>query len=1674
VIPPQARASESTDPGERIKPRLPPGYTWVKDLAGAARARVVLAERDGSKVVLRLEHGSTERDAPERHAELAVLAGVKHPGLAALIDYGPLPAELDGSLGNGTFVARTWIEGQDLSTWARARPDGSSRSPEELGELVARMCPALEELHARGFLHADLKGDNVIVRENGRPVLTDFGLARRSGSQQREVSGTLFALAPEVLLGGSADARSDLFALGVLLHQLLAGRRASAREFYARFPAEDFFAAAGSDPSELPDWARDLVASLVARDPNHRPASALAVGRLLASRLGVAELERELAAVPVSLRWPTRFGRESWFEGLAERLLVPSGQALPVTWVALAPGEDARAVSNEVALLASLAGARVQRHDLEVELANVRDATSLEFWTRDALSGAAPDVLHFAALGLGAAPWHVRAAEALGRSASAQGTRVVLFSSGIHPPADLEHEFHELGLANAEAIEHFLAERMPEEELGRRVGFAKALHTATGGAPPRIEQVLRCARDQGWILSAGTGVRLRPGPVPARLEVSADAAVAGRELSADARGLLAALQVCEGRAELEMLAKLVELDDAAFARAVHELAQSRLAQMETAGTPTELGLDPALGPVDPAVIEEATWRRLFELRADQLEGAGASRAKVLALRFRAGLSDSKPLVRETEELRDRGLPELALEACEWIASEQRRSRIASDPAVEGQRALSWVAVGDLERALAVVEALAPAGRPAVQSIVERVRGRVAMHRHEHARALEHFERGLALDPDDGGEALLANVQLLYDTRRDAELCALAGEPAGTSRAGMRPRVRHQIANFHAMSLLRLGEITSARGILQAELGDARRQGDPSREAGLRMNLGTLERRAGELSAALAHLEQAVKLAERSGALPQLAQARALHGAALREAGELARAEPLLASALEIRLRLGDLAGASAVRGMLGPLLAERGRARAALAELERSASDLRRAGRASDAALLDAQRDEVLARLGTPPRPGAERREVARAAEGDPRVLLALSRAQALLGAKEAALALAGRARELGRSLGLTSVQEEAQFLERVLTHPREAFLAPSDTPTEGASLCGQDVLLLHLLSQPKLEEARVRAMARDLATRGREARAARCWIALAARASDRTAVDEAAQEAGRLLELCATGTSPEESAALRRSLLQIPDPWPEDLSAAERAAATPEESEMEVLSLLEINHRLLAKEDLGSLLGAIVEHALAVCGAERGFLVLEEDGELRFDTALDSRRGDIRAPDVEVSRSVLKEALEKMRPLRVSNAIDDPLLAQAPSVIALELRSVLCVPFKVERGLRGVIYVDHRLREGAFAERAERMLGLLADQAALAILQVRRLEEIKRLNQRLSREKVHVESDLRTAKKALQNAGLPAPGGGLVGNSLVMRDVHRLLERCASTRLTVLVCGPSGTGKELAARALHDLSPRAGGPFVSENCAALPATLIESELFGARRGAFTGAERDREGLFERAHGGTLFLDEIGELPLELQAKLLRVLETSQVRRLGDNEERKVDFRLVAATNRDLDREVREGRFRQDLFYRLEGLRIEMPPLSARTEDIPALVDHYLRLQAGPGEEPRRISKAVLARLSRREWPGNVRELFNELARLCVVCEGEIEDPTLVRAANLGLAPSSPGTVQTLSDLEREAIHAALRATGGDKRRAAHLLGISRAKIYQRLKEWGEVDQVGAEDAEET
>ena len=338
------------------------------------------------------------------------------------------------------------------------------------------------------------------------------------------------------------------------------------------------------------------------------------------------------------------------------------------------------------------------------------------------------------------------------------------------------------------------------------------------------------------------------------------------------------------------------------------------------------------------------------------------------------------------------------------------------------------------------------------------------------------------------------------------------------------------------------------------------------------------------------------------------------------------------------------------------------------------------------------------------------------------------------------------------------------------------------------------------------------------------------------------------------------------------------------------------------------------------------------------------------------------------------------------------------------------------------------------------------------------KLVEIEALLNRVQ-EKRQLTQKYRALKRRLERIeGAPR----LVGNSVGVEKVRTLISKVAPTHSTVLILGETGTGKELVARAVHEQSPRAEMPFVAINCGALPETLIESELFGHRKGAFTGADEHRVGLFEVAHGGTIFLDEIGELPKAMQAKLLRVLESREIRRVGENKATTVDVRVVCATHRDLHEMMAEGEFREDLIYRINTFEIYLPPLRDRVDDIPEIAIHLLnRFRPKAGSTGSSLSNDAIEVLKSHVWPGNVRELANAIEHATILCDsGSISAEHLPAQLNrrqlMGAAASRSGPI-SLRDLEMQAIYQALERHGGSKPRAADELGISLKTLYNKL-----------------
>jgi transcriptional regulator with GAF, ATPase, and Fis domain len=528
------------------------------------------------------------------------------------------------------------------------------------------------------------------------------------------------------------------------------------------------------------------------------------------------------------------------------------------------------------------------------------------------------------------------------------------------------------------------------------------------------------------------------------------------------------------------------------------------------------------------------------------------------------------------------------------------------------------------------------------------------------------------------------------------------------------------------------------------------------------------------------------------------------------------------------------------------------------------------------------------------------------------------------------------------------------------------------------------------------------------------------------------------------------------------------------------------------LLQLQKINKALASETNLKSMLSLIIDAAIELTRAERGFLVLlREEGRIHVEVARTVDQEEIQRPASKISRYIAEGVARSGEAILSVNAQEDTRFSGSVSVGDMKLLSILCVPLRLKDRVLGVLYLDNRVKHGVFTDKERVLLEMFADQAALALENARLHEALVQKNLELLRGKGMMEDWNRALARriyppggAVETGAAPVARPGprpehrfdyseIVGESPRMRELFQLLDRVIPTDAPVLIQGESGSGKELVARAIHRGSARASRPFVSENCAAIPDALMESELFGYKKGAFTGATANKPGLFEVAHGGTLFLDEVGELPLELQAKLLRALQEKEVRPVGAREPIVVDVRIVAATNRPLKRLVEERLFREDLYYRLNVFQVSVPPLRDRREDILLLADHFLsRCAAGTGGPQRTISGDALLSLLNYAWPGNVRELENEIRRASALADREIQPGHLseeVRASRPSEPAPPPAAIRTLKEIvrdtteevEKKVILEALVRTGWKKTEAAAILGISRPTLDAKIEALG-------------
>jgi len=516
-------------------------------------------------------------------------------------------------------------------------------------------------------------------------------------------------------------------------------------------------------------------------------------------------------------------------------------------------------------------------------------------------------------------------------------------------------------------------------------------------------------------------------------------------------------------------------------------------------------------------------------------------------------------------------------------------------------------------------------------------------------------------------------------------------------------------------------------------------------------------------------------------------------------------------------------------------------------------------------------------------------------------------------------------------------------------------------------------------------------------------------------------------------------------------------------LIAAESPEAHVSKDDLKTLLAIATKYRTL--HDIGKLVASEMEtetllrlamdKVIEVTRAQRGFIALVEDkNKLDFKVARNLEKSDIDQPRFQVSRSIIERVIVTGETICLRDAMADATFGGAASVTRLQLLSVLCTPITIASRVAGVIYVDNSNVKQLFDDAVADLLTAFSEQIAIALKNAYLFSGLKKSHQQLANE-------LRANFKF----------DNIIGFGPAMTKILQLVAQVADTDTTILIEGENGTGKELIARALHYNSSRRERPFVAVNCGAIPETLIESELFGHEKGAFTGAVNRKQGKFESADGGTIFLDEIGEMSPAMQVKLLRVLQDGTFSPVGSADEKQCDVRVIAATNRDLKKMLGDKTFREDLYYRLNVINLTVPPLRDRREDLLLLIDHFFK-KHGKSEKLPRLSKAAEQLLLDYDYPGNVRQLENIVQRAVVLCKGEMIEaqhlPEELQAAGIynSANPQAPTTFQerkqrVIEKFERDELSRLLTQTGGRLRESARIAGMDVKNFSEKLQRYG-------------
>jgi serine/threonine-protein kinase PknK len=1653
--------------------RLADRYRLLRRVGEGGGGGVFLVEdrlADGAVMVLKRLHAQAQGSLAQWIVnEFQVLAQLDLPTVARVYDFGLASADAEDP--GGVFFTRAYVEGAALD-------DALAQAPaDRVRRAFVSVAGTLRELHRLGVVHGDLKPANLLLARDGdRPTLIDFGLAHGAmGAAAHIRGGTLGFMPPErqaALLAGESlppDPRADVYGLAVTLRCVLAGAlvgpEAPAPERVATDPElralwEVSARGVAPDPARRIGTMDDLLAAFghgldaraasgrVVLRPEGREQELGALLDAVSRRL----IQRESGVPSVLVVGEEGSGRSTALRELTWRAQIRGVQVLPV---ACAPGElPARRLREGAGILA---GQPVDPAAPDALVTAFRKAAAAApvLILADDLDRADPAI----AAQLRSIAYGCDVAEALLVVATAAADAGV---RDFEPASRIE-----LPPLSAEAVAALCAQSLGPVEPA----VAAAVHRRTGGLPLAVTEVLAALACEGAVspadverievvgraheVAARRALALRH---DARVAAAAVAALGGHatgealglaEVARDhleaAREAGAITAEAGDRWQLTHRSMATALLDALAPSARTELLRRVAAALDRSGAPATARCEAWTRAGDVARALALLPEAVSSLRAEALPLAAARLMEALRVQ-RPEVATDRALYEEAELLFDGGM----------VAEAELLARRVG----EGDRELGLKArllrgrllrvAGDNEGAERLLDGLAAEASErepdlAAEATVEGARA--AMARGDYQRVLARCEEAAAQARGPKTRAAaraLGGVAACYagDAARGAALLEAArGDYASLAL----PREEASLLVYLAVGRERAGDLPGARALHEQSLERARAAGDLRAMVTARLNLGHIAQRLGDLGAALQHNEAALRLARRAGVGTVIRTAHLNLASELIHIGSLDRARAELDVALTLARSAGARDVAAAATQMLGVVVARGGDVDRGVALIAEAEAAYRELGIADDAAdcLLDAA--EMLFERGT--------------AGDDARALERVARARA------------------GGDLGLREARARVLEARGALPDARAAMARLGDAVATAEGTGDWEVLTQALAVRAEAHDATGAALHarrdRERAVEVLEEKAALlppdlrgAFWALPRRAALREALGEPASDR----DLGAAARRPWGGASVMGARLPTGNTQlPTVLAPDERLPL-----------LLELSRRLGEEHALERVLDQAARSALEFARAERAAILLAgEGGRLDIRVRVGAVAGD--GPDEEVSRSIADSVWIDGEPVVTLDARIDRRFAEFRSVHALGVAAVAAVPLRAGGRTLGVLYVESRRRKVAWSPGDVALLAAFAEQAGLAVEHARLVEsletrtrelesarrEIERLLDERTEELAATRSSLTRAHEALARRFTP---DGVVAHTEAMRKVFALIDRVRDSDVAVVVEGESGTGKEIVARSLHFSGARARGPFMVVHCGAIPETLMESELFGHVKGAFTGADRDRKGLIASAHGGTLFLDEVGEMSPRMQVELLRVLQDRRVRPVGSEREEAVDIRVVAAARRPLTELVAEGRFREDLYYRLGVVTVRIPPLRERLDDIPALATHFLgEFAREQGGARRRLSREALAKLLRAAWPGNVRQLRHALENAAVLCEGDTIEAELLRvgeaevaAPTFPAAPSAaPSPMAVRKAAERQKILDALEFTNWNKVKAAEHLGMPRRTLYRRLEEFG-------------